>query len=231
MKTRVLLVEDDINLGAILTEFLKLRGYEVVHMANGEEGLRESNKNSYDLYILDVMMPKMDGLTLAREIRKSDELTPIIFLTAKSLQEDKIEGLKIADDYITKPFSSEELFLRIENLVKRSANTVEINSIESNVFEVGNYNFDYDKRILRFNEKERRLTSRESELLLLLCRNKNRITHRSAALEQIWHDDNYFNSRSMDVYITKLRSYLKNDPRIAINNIHGTGFKLVDTRD
>jgi len=225
----ILLVEDDINLGSILKEFLDIKGYKTIHCLDGLKGLNSFKKNDFQLCILDVMMPKLDGFSLAGEIRKINSDVPIIFLTAKSMQTDKIEGLKIgADDYITKPFSTEELFLRIGAILKRTQKTkLPINNIELNEFQIGKYFFDYKSRLLLFYENERRLTSKESELLKLLCENNNRLLERTTALKLIWSDDNYFTSRSMDVYIAKLRNYLKEDSSIQINNVHGLGFKLV----
>lgn len=228
-KIKILLAEDDINLSAILKEFLEVRGYEVLHTYNGEIGLEKFSEEKFDLCILDVMMPKLDGFSMAKEIRKTDNRTPIIFLTAKSLQNDKIEGLKIgADDYITKPFSTEELFLRIKRILHRSSSqSNDDNASRERIYQLGKYFFDYNKRILKKGKSEQKLTSKESELFNLLCQNRDKILQRSTALKIIWGDDNYFNARSMDVYIVKLRSYLKDDKRVEIVNIHGTGFKLL----
>ena len=227
IKKKILLVEDDINLGTILKDFLIIKNYDVDHVLNGVEGLNAYYNNSYELLILDIMMPKKDGFTLATEIRKLDKKTPIIFLSAKSLVEDRIKGLKLGgDDYLTKPFSSEELLLRIENIFKR----VFVSSQKKIIVEfltIGKYIFDYPRRALNINGNVRKLTFKESELLRMLAINKNDIVDRSAALDEIWRDNTYFTSRSMDVYITKLRSYLKEDPAVEIVNIHGTGFKLL----
>ena len=212
-QTNILLVEDDLNLGSILKEFLDIKGYNTTHCLDGLKGLSTFKKNIFNLCILDVMMPKLDGFSLATEIRKMNKAVPIIFLTAKSMQADKIEGFKIgADDYITKPFSTEELFLRISVILKRTQNSTAVNNIiEVNEFQIGNYLFDYKSRLLIINKNEKRLTSKESELLKLLCENKNRLLERTTALKQIWNEDTYFTSRSMDVYIAKLRNYLKED--------------------
>jgi DNA-binding response OmpR family regulator len=228
-QTNILLVEDDLNLGSILKEFLDIKGYNTTHCLDGIKGLSAFKKNNFHLCILDVMMPKLDGFSLAAEIRKMNKAVPIIFLTAKSMQADKIEGLKIgADDYITKPFSTEELFLRISVILKRTQNSsIDNNIIEVNEFQIGNYLFDYKSRLLIINKNEKRLTSKESELLKLLCENKNRLLERTTALKQIWNEDTYFTSRSMDVYIAKLRNYLKEDQSIQISNVHGLGFKLI----
>lgn len=226
-KKKILLVEDDINLGTILKDFLIIKNYDVDHVLNGLEGLNAYYKGSYDLLILDIMMPKKDGFTLATEIRKVDKKTPVIFLTAKSLIEDRIKGLKLGgDDYLTKPFSSEELLLRIENIFKRVFISRQ-KKIVADSLTIGKYIFDYSRRTLKINGKIKKLTSKESELLRMLVIYKNDVVNRSAALDEIWRDNTYFTSRSMDVYITKLRSYLKEDPTVEIMNIHGTGFKLL----
>ncbi|MBI9071186.1 MAG: response regulator transcription factor [Melioribacteraceae bacterium] len=228
-RKKILLVEDDVNLGSILKDFLGLKEYEVILCSDGEEGLKEFYNSRFDICILDVMMPKLDGFTMAKEIRGKDSKTPIVFLTAKSMLEDKLEGLKLgADDYMTKPFSSEELLLRINAILKRSsANSYNGNSF-SNEFEIGSYNFDYNKRLLTRNGNDQKLTSKESELLKLLCLSKNEVMNRSEALKSIWNEDSYFTGRSMDVYIAKLRNYLKEDPCIEIINVHGAGFKLIE---
>jgi DNA-binding response OmpR family regulator len=224
-KTKILLVEDDKNLGTILKEYLVVKGFEVVHSFNGEEGLNEFKNDNYDICLLDVMMPKVDGFTFARKIQNQSDV-PFIFVTAKSLIEDKIEGFKIgADDYIVKPFSMEELILRINAVLKRKGKPNHEN--DRREFQLGNYIFNYENRLLKLNKDEQKLTSREAELLYLLCRNQNELMQRSTALSTIWKNETYFTSRSMDVYITKLRGYLKNDPNIKILNIHGTGYKLI----
>ena len=223
---KILLIEDDPNLGLILQENLELHDFEVELCADGEEGKTSFLKNQFDLCLLDVMLPKKDGFTLAGEIRKINQDIPIIFLTAKSLKEDRIEGFKIGgDDYITKPFSMEELLLRIQAVLKRSRNsTVEENQ---KMFAIGKYEFDTEKQILRIQNKDQKLTYKEAELLRLLCLHKNAIMERELAIKLIWGDDNFFNGRSMDVFITKLRKYLKEDNKIQIVNVHGKGFKLV----
>lgn len=223
---KILLVEDDINLGSILSEFLALKKFDVDLCKDGEEGIAKFNSNSYDLCLLDIMMPKMDGFTLAKEIRNIDKSIPIIFLTAKSMQKDKIVGLKLgADDYITKPFNTEELLLRISAILKRSSNGNYYR--KTTAFNVGKYSFDHSKRELIYKKVIQSLTYKEAELLRLLCENKNHILRRELALKEIWKDETYFTSRSMDVYITKLRSYLKSDKSIVIENVHGVGFKLI----
>ncbi len=226
-----MLVEDDQNLGQILQEYLDVKGFDTTLCRDGKSGLKAFKANLYDLCIFDVMMPIMDGFSLAEEVRKSDKAIPIMFLTAKSMKEDAIKGLKIgADDYVNKPFSMEELLLRIKAIMrrtKRGANTPP----EPTKFKIGNFAFDFDTQVLKDAAGEQKLTSKEAELLRMLCLNKNQTLERSKALKQIWHDDNYFNSRSMDVYITKLRKYLKTDEHLQIINVHGTGFKLIESHD
>lgn len=226
VKIKILLAEDDENLGSLLREYLIAKSYDCDWFVNGEKAYKNFIKNHYDLCILDIMMPVKDGYTLAKEIRMTNTDIPIIFLTAKSLKEDIIEGFKVgADDYITKPFSMEELLFRIEAIIRRSKK--ELISTQSH-YKIGNYIFDYDKQVLILDSQEQKLTTKESELLRLLCNNKNSVLERNFALKTIWIDDNYFNARSMDVYIAKLRKYLKDDPAIQILNIHGKGFKLID---
>ena len=225
-KTKILLAEDDENLGLLLKEYLNAKGFETNLFANGELAFRDFVKNQYDICILDIMMPVKDGYTLAREIRQIDEEIPIIFLTAKSMKEDVIEGFSIgADDYITKPFSMEELLFRIEAILKRTSTTFKTPPADK--FQIGKYTFDVKKQTLQIGDNVIRLTTKESELLKLLCTHQNKILDRNFALKTIWLDDNYFNARSMDVYITKLRKYLKEDDSVEIVNVHGKGFKLV----
>ena len=227
-KLKILLAEDDINLGTILKEFLLIRNFEVSFAKDGKEGVELFKTEKFELCILDIMMPKMDGFTLAKIIKAKDKDIPIIFLTAKSMLHDKVRAFEIgADDYITKPFSTEELFLRINAVLKRTNSTVNFQSVEKSFFEIGKYKFDYEKRILQTAKKEFSLTSKEAELLRLFCLNMNNILPRSKALETVWMEENYFTSRSMDVYIAKLRKYFKEDSSIKIINIHGRGFKLL----
>lgn len=226
--THVLLVEDDPNLGQILKEYLDIKGYQTLLVTDGVEALARFRQNKYDLCIFDVMLPKMDGFSLAKEIRLSDKQTPIIFLTAKSLKEDTLEGLRIgADDYITKPFSTEELLLRMKAILRRIHQTVAPATPEATVFTLGTYVFDATLQTLKRASTTVKLTSKESALLKLLCLHINHTLDRTQALKAIWINDTYFNSRSMDVYITKLRKYLKEDPAIEIVNVHGSGFKLI----
>jgi DNA-binding response OmpR family regulator len=225
-KIKLLIVEDDPNLGQILSDYLRLKNYDPTLCIDGEVGLETFKTGSFDLCLLDIMMPKKDGITLAREIRLLNKEIPIIFLTAKSLKEDAIEGFRAgADDYITKPFSMEELLLRINAVLRRSLKS---DKQQKSVYSFGNSTFDFDKQTLSIDKDQIKLTNKESQLLRLLCQNKNEILDRSAALKMIWRDDSYFNARSMDVYIAKLRKYLKKDDRTSIITIHGEGFKLID---
>ncbi|MCW5908483.1 MAG: response regulator transcription factor [Chitinophagales bacterium] len=225
-KKKILLVEDDTNLGNLLQDSLEIKNYEVVLKRNGEEAFNEFKANNkYDMCILDVMMPKKDGFTLAKEIRRMNSQVPIIFLTAKALKEDTIEGLKLgADDYMTKPFSMEELTLRMENIFKRLPKT-EVST--QNRFKIGRFDFDNTVRVLKIGDRETKLTTKESELLKMLAIYMDRVLEREVALNAVWGTDSYFAGRSMDVYIAKLRKYLKDDPAVEILNIHGTGFKMI----
>jgi DNA-binding response OmpR family regulator len=224
---RILLTEDDPNLGMLLQEYLKAKNYDVELAVDGNEGLDFFlTKDSFDMCILDVMMPKKDGFSLAKEIRLQDPDVPIIFLTAKSMKEDTIQGFKSgADDYITKPFSMEELLMRIAAIFRR-IHKQEYEAIPSE-FQIGQYRFDTTSHKLSLNGEGQKLTTKESELLKLFCQNLNKPVSRSLALKLIWGDDSYFNARSMDVYITKLRKHLKADPNLQILNLHGEGFKLI----
>ncbi len=225
IKTRILLAEDDENLGSLLQEYLKAKNYEADWLTNGDKAFKAFERNHYDICILDVMMPVKDGFTLATEIRMLDKEMPVIFLTAKSLKEDVLEGFtRGADDYITKPFSMEELIYRIEAILRRTKGGTEN---KDHVYEVGRYKFDSQKQTLIYEGNIQGLTTKENDLLRLLCNNTNRILERNFALKAIWIDDNYFNARSMDVYITKLRKYLKEDPNVQIINVHGKGYKLI----
>lgn len=219
----ILLVEDDPNLGTLLSEYLKAKGHKCTLCINGVDGYNRFVKNEFDFLILDVMMPLKDGFTLAQEIRGIDNNVPILFLTAKSLKDDKLKGFDIgADDYMTKPFSMEELLARINAIVKRIKNKP-----DPNEFELGAYDYNYNERTLTLNGEVQKLTSKENELLKLLCKNKGDVLERNYALKAVWGDDSYFNGRSMDVYITKLRKYLKEEEKVEIVNVHGKGFKLI----
>jgi DNA-binding response OmpR family regulator len=227
VKSKVLLVEDDPSLGPLLQEYLEAKGFETKLASDGKSGSDIFFKETFDLVLLDVMMPIKDGYTLAKEIRLTDKNIPIIFLTAKSMKEDTIEGFNAgADDYITKPFSMEELMARVTAVLRRTNKVRSTESEEVN-FKIGNYQFNSEKQILQHEATEQKLTTKESQLLRLLCIHRNDVLDRTFALKSIWHDDNYFNGRSMDVYIAKLRKYLKDDPKIEIINIHGKGFKLL----
>ena len=224
-KVKILLCEDDENLGMLLREYLQAKGFVAELCSDGEAGFKAFLKTKFDICVLDVMMPKKDGCTLAQEIRSANTDVPIIFLTAKTLKEDILEGFKLgADDYITKPFSMEELVFRIEAILRRTKGK---KSRESTVYHLGEFTFDTQKQLLQIGEKQTKLTTKENELLALLCSHSNEILQRDFALKTIWIDDNYFNARSMDVYITKLRKHLKDDPQIEIINIHGKGYKLI----
>lgn len=225
-KKKILLVEDDFNLGIVVQDFLTIEGYSVHLARDGKEGLKQFNKNSYDVCLLDVMLPEKDGYEIAEDIRKIDKEIPIIFLTAKSLPEDKVKGFKAGgDDYITKPFNNEEFLLRIKAILRR-VNNDEISDDKDGIITVGNYTVDCNNLRLKIGEEDKKLTKRETAILKLLIENKNKVIERGLVLNLIWGDDNYFNGRSLDVFITKLRKYLKGDESITINNIHGVGFKL-----
>lgn len=232
----ILLVEDDPNLGQLVQEYLTMKGYATDRTTDGNQGLQRFMAGQYDLCIFDVMMPKKDGFTLAKEVRMANRDVPIIFLTAKSMQEDTIQGFKVgADDYITKPFSMEELLLRIQAILRRYQRSTELG--EPTVYKIGSFSFDYPHQLLSRTDngpsvsdaesQPQKLTSKESELLKLLAQNLNQPVSRSFALKMVWGDDSYFNARSMDVYVTKLRKYLKEDPSVQLVNVHGEGFKLI----
>ena len=223
--TKILLAEDDINLGNLLKNYLAAKNYETRLVSNGKLALKAFNEDIYHLCILDIMMPEMDGLAVARHIRHINPNIPLIFLTAKSQKDDVIEGFRTgADDYITKPFSMEELLYRIQAILKRTANAT---GVKEDLYKIGKYSFDPVKQLLTFEKDTTKLTTKESELLELLCRHTGTILERNYALKTIWIDDNYFNARSMDVYITKLRKYLSKDPSVKILNVHGRGYKLL----
>ncbi len=226
-KITILLAEDDRNLGNLLREYLEAKGYNIKLAANGKEAYDLFSKEKFDLCLLDVMMPVKDGFTLAREIRSSDNNVPIVFLTAKSMKEDAIEGFTAgADDYITKPFSMEELLMRITAILRRVKNQ-SLKQSEQTDFKIGKYKFNSKDRTLELKGKVTELTTKESDLLKLLCLNSNDVLDRNFALRTVWQSDSYFSARSMDVYIAKLRKYLKEDPKVEILNIHGRGFKLL----
>ena len=224
--TKILLAEDDVNLGILLKNYLTAKNFNTTLVRTGTQALDEFSGGSFHLCIFDIMMPEMDGLTLAKEIRLSNQEIPIIFLTAKNQQEDIIEGfISGADDYITKPFSMEELLYRIEAILRRSGTAAL--SVKEGPYSIGSFVFDPLKQMLSHKGKSIKLTTKESELLNLLYRHHNEILERNYALKTIWIDDNYFNARSMDVYISRLRKYLSKDPSLKILNVHGKGYKLI----
>jgi two-component system OmpR family response regulator len=227
-KIRILLVEDDPNFGSILKSYLELADYEVILKQDGKQGLTCFKNNSFGLCILDIMMPEMDGFTLATEIKKIDGKVPVIFLTAKTLKEDVIEGFRIgADDFLTKPFDSEVLLYKISAILKRKNSGETDHEEEIADISIGNFQFNYRLRKLSNNKQTFTLSPKESGLLLMFCKTKDGILSRSDALNKIWGADNYFTARSMDVFIARLRKYLKDDPSVEIINIHGNGFRLV----
>ncbi len=224
-RMRVILSEDDENLGSLLREYLIAKGYDTDLYPDGEAAFKGFQKNQYDLCIFDVMMPKKDGFSLAKDVRIINSEIPIIFLTAKNMKEDVIEGFRLgADDYMTKPFSMEELIFRIEAILRRTMGEADNTQV---IFNLGRFTFDARKQTLSNANDSTKLTTKESELLRLLCVNANKVLERNYALKTIWVDDNYFNARSMDVYITKLRKHLKDEEGIEIINIHGKGYKLI----
>ncbi len=222
---KILLVEDDMNLGFVVQDNLKMNGYKVHLSKNGKSGLTAFHGNQFDLCILDIMLPEQDGFSLAKDIRKVDQNIPIIFLTAKSMSEDKIKGfLSGADDYITKPFVMDEFLLRIKAILKRTG----IQSTENNGYYIGKLHFDTLNFKLKNGDTETNLTKKEAGILKLLCSQKGTVVERELILKMIWGNDSYFNGRSLDVFITKLRKHLSSDNSISINNIHGIGFCLND---
>jgi DNA-binding response OmpR family regulator len=225
-KARILYAEDDETLSFITKDHLELQGYDIVHCSSGGAAYEKFKNEKFDLVILDVMLPEMDGFTIAENIRKKDHQVPILFLTAKSLKEDRIQGLKLGgDDYLTKPFSIEELILKIEIFLRRSR-VYEAPSEEKEI-QVGMYVYMPMEYQLVLGEEARILTQRESELLSFLLKNKNKVIKRSVILETLWGEDDYFMGRSLDVFISRLRKYLSDDPQIKIDNIHGIGFKFI----
>jgi two-component system OmpR family response regulator len=226
-KIKILLVEDDPNFGSIMKSYLELNDFEVILKADGKQGLTAFSNEPFDICILDVMMPEMDGFTLAKEIKKTNTDTPFIFLTAKSLKEDMLEGFKTgADDYITKPFDSEVLLFKLHAILKRKIQRAE-NDAVVNEMQVGKLLFNFNLRTLSDDHLTQQLSPKEANLLKMLCTAKDGILLRKDALEKIWGNDNYFNGRSMDVFIARLRKCLKADPAIEIVNIHGNGFRLI----
>lgn len=225
-KIKILLAEDDTNLGNLLATFLKAKNFDVTLCINGEIALERLKSQVYDFIILDVMMPVVDGFSVAKEVRTTDQETPILFLTAKSMQDDKLKGFSSgADDYMTKPFAMEELLARVNAILKR---TYKDGNKKQTEYTVGDITFDYTKQIISINGEEQKLTTKENELFYILIKNKDEILDRNAALRHVWGDDNYFNGRSMDVYITKLRKHIKASENVEILNVHGKGFKLLE---
>ena len=224
-KLHILLCEDEESLGMLVREYLQAKGYNAELFLDGEAGFKAFTRGKYDMCLLDVMMPKMDGFTLAKEIRMLNADIPIIFLTAKNLKDDILEGFKLgADDYLTKPFSMDELVYRMEAILRRVRGKGQ-NKVTRYI--MGKFTFDTQRQLLTIGNKQTKLTTKESELLSLLCANANEVLEREMALKTIWIVDNDFNARSMDVYITKLRKHLKDDPSIEINNVHGKGYRLI----
>jgi len=224
MKLKILLVEDDLNLGLVIADHLKLQNYEVVSAKDGAEGLVKFNEGRFNLCILDVMLPVLDGFSLAQDIRRINAEIPILFLTAKSMTEDKIKGFEAGgDDYLTKPFSIQEFELRVKALLRRSRPEFQD---EVTNYSIGNYNYNIENQVLTFNESEKTLTKKEAQILKLLCNHKNQVISREIILKGVWGQDDYFVGRSLDVFITKLRKYFAQDERIVISNLHGVGFKF-----
>ncbi len=224
-KMKILLCEDEESLGMLVREYLQAKGYNAELFLDGEAGLQAFREGRYDMCLLDVMMPKMDGFALAREIRKHNSEVPIIFLTAKNLKDDILQGFKLgADDYLTKPFSMDELVYRMEAILRRVKGK---QPVKISRYVLGKYIFDIQRQTLTNGDQVTKLTTKEGELLAMLCENANDVLPRDLALKTIWVVDNYFNARSMDVYITKLRKHLREDPSIEINNVHGKGYRLI----
>lgn len=224
-KLTILLAEDDLNLGVLLVDYLETEGFAVKLCKDGEMALKAYQNNQFDLCLFDVMLPKMDGFSLAKEIRIKDKKIPIIFITAKSLKDDKLKGYDLgADDYITKPFDEEELLWKIKAITRRSP--PDNKTIQSEIISIGKYSFDFDNQSLTIANKTRRITEKESEILKFLSANKNKVVKREDLLKNIWGENDYFLGRSLDVFITKIRKYLKEDPDLTIENIFGVGFIL-----
>jgi len=225
---KILLVDDETNFAEVLSSYLEMNDFDVTLAHDGVEGLEAFKKGKFDLCIFDVMMPRKDGFSLAEDVRKTDTETPIVFLTAKVMKEDIIQGFKAgADDYITKPFSSEEFLLRIQAILKRTSKFSEKTKLDLKDISIGTYSFNVPLRTLVDKDgQSEKLSPKEAELLHLFCQHRNEVLSRSHALKEIWGEDNYFTARSMDVFITKLRKYLKNDEKVEIVNIHGNGFQL-----
>ena len=223
-KVKILLAEDDANLGTLLANFLKAKGFDVTLCVDGEVAIKRFNEQVFDFLILDVMMPVKDGFSVAKEVRETDQETPILFLTAKSMKDDKLTGFDVgADDYMTKPFAMEELLARINAILKRSYKEGK----RETSFTLGDVRYDYMTQLVNIGDQEKKLTTKENELFYLLVKSKSDVLDRNEALKKVWGDDNYFNGRSMDVYITKLRKYLSPSKKVEIMNVHGKGFRLL----
>lgn len=226
-KSKILLVEDDVNLGYVIKDNLEASDFEVAHARDGKAGLNLFFESDFDLCLLDVMLPETDGFSIARTIRDNDDQIPIIFLTAKSMKEDRIEGFKLGgDDYIVKPFNIEELILRIQVFLRRSSQDLS----HKNTFNIGTYQFNYKNLMLSFDGKNKILTQKEGDILRQLCLHQDQIIKREEILNRVWGDDDYFIGRSLDVFIYKLRRYLREDPKVEIINVHSVGFKLVGAK-
>ncbi|RKE04680.1 response regulator transcription factor [Marinifilum flexuosum] len=222
----ILLVEDDPNLGEVLNAFLEMEGFTVSLARDGEEGYEKFSKSKYNICLLDVMLPKLDGFSLGKMIRKIDKDIPIIFLTAKSLKEDKLKGFDLGgDDYITKPFDEDELVRRINAILKR---TISVQNTSELSFKLGNFEYNHVNLTLRIDGNESRITQKEGEVLYMLLQSKNNVVRREDILVKVWGENDYFMGRSLDVFITKLRKHLKPDPQVKIENVHGVGFILSD---
>ncbi|MEO1054606.1 MAG: response regulator transcription factor [Bacteroidota bacterium] len=220
----ILLVEDDANFGYILKEYLEIHGLKVTLAQDGKEGLKAFEKGLFNLCILDVMMPIKDGFTLAQDIRSIDPDIPFIFLTAKALKTDKLKGFKLGcDDYVVKPIDEELFIARVKAIIKRTTNSI---SVAKDKYQIGQYNFDFINQCLEYEGRQQRLTDKEARILQMLCEKKNQVLDRRKALKEIWGESDFFNRKSMDVFIHKLRKYLENDPNIKITNVHGRGFVL-----
>ncbi len=224
IKPHIFLVEDDLSFGAVLKSYLEINDFDVYWIDDGKLALAEYDKGTFDICILDVMLPNVDGFTIGAEIKKGNPNIPILFLTAKNMREDVLQGYRIgADDYITKPFDTEVLIYKIKAILKRGNGTTEK---ETEFYQIGSYTFDYKLRNIEKGNSKQKLSPKEAELLKMLCDNQNKLLPRETALKKIWGDDGYFTARSMDVYLTKLRKLFPDDSNIEIRNIHGSGFML-----
>ena len=223
---KIFLVEDDANFGGVLKAYLEMDDYDVTWIDDGQKAIDSFEKDKYSICILDVMLPNVDGFSIAKKIKEMEENIPLIFLTAKTLREDVLEGYQIgADDYVTKPFDSEVLLYKIKAILKREK-TEKLKPLNEELFIIGDYNFNYPLRQIKYRAEIIKLSPKEAELLKMLCLAGSKVMSRTEALQKIWGDDNYFTTRSMDVYVSKLRKYLKKDPKVEIENIHSSGYRL-----